>query len=87
MTAGRGDLERPLGALLALHIGEIEGRGPRLGEARLARRQQLRALKWLTIARRLGAATISTITNPTAGGPAMETRCGGRLQPLRAIKP
>jgi hypothetical protein len=47
VPARGGDLEGPLGALLALHIGEIEPGRARRREARLGRRQQLGALEMI----------------------------------------
>jgi hypothetical protein len=45
MPAGRGDFERPLGALLALDVLQIEPGGARRRQLRLGRRQQLGALE------------------------------------------
>ncbi len=45
MTAGGGDLERALGALLALDVAQIELGGRRLPHLRLRPRQHLRALE------------------------------------------
>ena len=45
MTAGGGDLERPLGAFLALDVEEIEPGDGRGDKPRLGRRQQLGPLE------------------------------------------
>ena len=45
VAAGRGDLERALGALLALDVLEVEAGGARRRQLRLGRRQQLGALE------------------------------------------
>ena len=43
--AGGGDFERAFGALLALHVLQVEAGGARRRQFRLGRRQQLRALE------------------------------------------
>ncbi len=45
VPAGRGDFERPLGALLALYILQVEPGGARRRQLRLGRRQELGALE------------------------------------------
>src|SRR5580693_1838299 len=45
MPAGGGDFEGTLGALLALHIGEVEPGRARRREPRLGRREELGALE------------------------------------------
>jgi hypothetical protein len=47
VPARGGDFERALGALLALHIGEVEPGRARRREPRLGRRQQLGALEMI----------------------------------------
>ena len=45
VAAGRGHLQRPLGGLLALDVGEVGARCPVLDRARRRRREDLAALE------------------------------------------
>jgi len=78
VPACRRDLERALGAFLALDILKVGARRVPGGKTRLRRGQELRPLEMVDIANRLGAAMISTSPAQAASPP----QAAGQITPL-----